>query len=1155
LLAILLKEQGAGPHRAAIPVLPRDRPSYPLSFAQERLWVIDQLEPGNVTYNLPLALLLVGRLDFALLARTLTEVVRRHQVLRTTYGAEAGQPVQIVAPPAPLAIPLVDLSALPLAQRGALIKRLTAEEAVRPFDLTRSVMRICLVRASAAGEPDEQHALLLTFHHIASDGWSNGVLVREVMALYEAFAKGLPSPLPELPIQYVDFAAWQRRTHGGDVHAGSLAFWRQQLEGVPVLDLPTDRPRPPLQGLLGDLADVDPLSEAVSEELRTIARNEGGTLFMLVTAAFHALLARITGQTDIAVGTPVANRHRTETEELIGFFVNTLVLRADLSGDPTLRELLGRVRRVAMNAFAHQNVPFSQVVEVVKPERSLAHTPLFQVACSLGNLRSADLEIPGFALHVLEAPQRTAKFDLTLTMADNERRVGGTIEFRTDLFDKTTVMRFAGHYTALLESVGRDLDVPLSRLSFLPASERHQLTAEWSDGGTAPPCEGTLHERFAAQAARTPDAPALAEGPRHEVTFRELNARANRLAHHLIRLGVGPEARVGLCVPRGGARIVALLAVLKAGGAYVPLDPEHPAERLARLAEDSGLTLALVAAESSTLDLGVPLLAVERATGALSGIAPRLGDDANPPPRVSPDGLAYVLYTSGSTGVPKGVEVPHRGVVSALRELAAATGLGPGDRFLQWASHAFDASVLEIFTALPAGACLCLPASDAPPVGADLGAEIERYAVTAILLPPSVVQTLSAEAGRTLRVLLVGSEKCPADVVRRWAPGRGLWNLYGPTEGSIFSTAWEAPADGSVPEVPPVGRPIAGTRVHVLDAGGEPAPIGVPGELLLGGVAPARGYLARPEKTAETFVPDPFADTPGARLYKTGDLGRFRAAGTLEVLGRADHQVKVRGVRIEPGEIEAVLATHPAVVQAAVVLRDGRLPPGAGGGPVLAACVVLAASPPPLAELRGYLQARLPEAMVPGAWAVFAALPLLASGKVDRRALAESREVRDATGVRAAAAGVPPRNETEARLAAIWSELLGVAEVGVHDNFFELGGHSLLATQLVARVRESFQSELPQRALFEAPTVAELALRLAPEADAVAAARPIPRRAEGEPPVLSFAQERLWVLAQIEGASGAYNLPFALRLIGALDLPVLAATLGKVVRRHATLRT
>ncbi len=1174
LLAALLKERGIEPREAPIPRLARDQHGYRLSFAQERLWVIAQIEPGNIAYNVPYSMRLTGRLRRDVLAAVFTEILRRHETLRTRFAATDDGPVQVVSPPRPFALSEADLSRLPAAARESELSRLVTDETLRPFDLARGpVMRAFLVRLSGEGTEREEHALLFTLHHIASDGWSLSVLVREVVMLYESFAAGRPSPFPPLPIQYVDYAEWQRRTIGGEGLARSLAYWRQQLAEPPVLELPVDRPRPPVQGLAGGSVGIEQ-PRRLAADLKALGRAQGATLFMVVTAAFQALLARATGQLDLTVGTPVANRHRTETEGLIGFFVNTLVLRTDLAGDPTFEELVERVKRVAIRAFEHGEVPFSRVVEELRPERDLSHTPLFQAMCALANAPSSRLETAGLEFSPLEAVVTTSMFDLNLTVNDHHDGLFSGLEYRAEIFDRSTARRLLGHFGNVLRAVAAQPTRRLSELPLLTDAERQALLVEWND--TAAPEEAAGLERLlAARIAATPEATALVwerDGERVALTFRAAGAGIARLAGRLHTLGLGPGSRIALCAERSPEMVIAVLAVLVAGAAYVPLDPAYPAERLAWMLADSGAAALLTQERlrSSLPPFAGPVLALDPIAGPEAGVAAAAPLPLHPPiAEALPGDLAYVIYTSGSTGKPKGVAMTRRALVNLLawQEREALPGAAAT---LQFASLSFDVSFQETVSTWIGGGALALVSEE---VRRDPRALLERIVgdgradrrIERVFLPFVALRQLAQEAaereGRTAAaprdVVTAGEQLQVTPAIAAWlGAGEGradarLHNQYGPTETHVV-TAWTlAGAAAEWPPLPPIGRPIANVAVHLLDLHLRPVAIGVAGELCVAGAALARGYLGRPDLTAERFVPDPWSGTPGSRLYRTGDLARHLADGVIEYLGRRDGQVKIRGVRIELGEVEAALLGHRAIAQAVVVARPE---PSGSGLRLVAYYSPRDGEAPAPAELRDFLQASLPAVLIPAVFVPLASFPLTPSGKVDRRALANAGPLpEDGAGP----GYVAPRGAVEELLAGVWASLLGLERVGAADNFFDLGGHSLLATQLVSRLRHVFAVELPQRALFEAPTVTELAPRIAALAAGSRGAAPvsIPRFDSAGPAPLSFSQERLWLIDRIEPGSPVYNLPAALRLAGDVEPAVLAATLGEVVRRHATLRT
>ncbi len=1123
-----------GPAADPIVRVPREE-APPLSFAQQRLWVVDRIEPGSPAYNMPSALRLRGALDAAALRASIGELARRHEALRTTLQERGGAPVQVVHPHAPAALPVVDLARLPAGARAPEAERLADAEALRPFDLARGpLLRSALLRLD-----EDDHVLLFTLHHVAGDGWSMQVLVREVSALYGAFSRGDSSPLPELPVQYADFAVWQRGWLSGPVLEAHLSYWKTRLaDAPPLLEIPTDHPRGAGRGARAG-THAFALPAGLSRGLRERARQEGATLFMTLLAGWQALLARYSGQDDVVVGSPIAGRTRAETEGLIGFFANMLPLRADLSGDPTWRELLGRVRETALGAYAHQELSFERLVEELAVERSLTHTPVFQATFALN--RPGEEEAPslgGLALEPFGGGARVAKFDLGLVAEDGEAALAATLDYRVALFEAATIARMAGHLEAVLEALAGEPERRLSELSLLGGAERARVLEAWNATEADLP-RACVHELFAEQARRTPDAAAVVHEGR-TLTYGELERSANRLAHSLRRLGVGPEACVGLCARRSPGMVAGLLGILAAGGVYVPLDPAYPAERLEFMAADSGAAVLLV--DSAAPDV-LPAFAGARLVLDDFGREADSAEDGAPPASgVSPENAAYVIYTSGSTGRPKGVVVTHAGAANLLPRAGRSFGAAPGGRVLQTASLSFDASVLEIFVALLSGAALHVADREAVLAPERLAALLREREIDVWVSTPALLDTLPDTDFPLLRTISAGGERCSGETAARWSQGRRLVNMYGPTEITIFATMHEC-APGAA-EAPPIGRPVPNARVYVLDAWGEPAPPGMPGELYVGGAGVARGYLGRPELTAEKFVPDPFGGG-GARLYRTGDRARWNGRGELEFLGRIDAQVKLRGFRIEPGEVEAALLEAPEVREAVVVVRED-----APGRARLVAYVVAADGAEPAAgELRARISARLPEHMVPGAFVVLEQLPLTVAGKIDRRGLPAPEPV-------AGAEHAAPRTATEEVLAGIWAEVLGVERVGVEAGFFELGGHSLLAAQVVSRARQAFGVEVPLRTLFEAPTVAALAGRVdALRSEGGAAAPPVAPVPRAGPLPLSFAQQRLWVVDRIEPGSAAYNMPFALRLRGALDAAALRASIGELARRHEVLRT
>ncbi|HEV2844000.1 MAG TPA: amino acid adenylation domain-containing protein, partial [Thermoanaerobaculia bacterium] len=945
-------------------------------------------------------------------------------VLRTTFAEDGHEPVQVIHPPRPAGLEIK-------AIREDEVRDLVAEDQRRPFDLAAGpLLRVSLLRLG-----EEEHVLLFSVHHIVSDGWSTGVLVREVGILYRAFAAGEPSPLPEPPVQYADYASWQRSWLQGEVLDEHVAWWRERLAGAPaLLPLPADRPRPAVQRFQGDRRSSRISGEA-SSALRSLGRERGATLFMSVLTAFAVLLRRCSGADDLVVGTPAAGRERPELEGLIGFFVNSLALRIDLAGDPSFPELLARVREMLLGAYAHQDLPFEKLVEELQPERSLAHSPLFQVMLVLQEGQGEALELPGLTLRPEERPHEISKFDLTLTVDATSAGLFCQWRYNVELFDAATMDRMAKRLGTLVSALAANPARPVSELPLLEPSERQQLLREWSRGETIVPGARLLHEMVEELADRNPDAVAVVfeDG---ELTYGELDRKANRLARRLRRLGVGPETPVGLQAERSPELIVGLLAVLKAGGAYVPLEPAYPAERLAWLRADSGISLVLTPAELSE---------------DLEESAERL------PFLTGPENLAYVIYTSGSTGTPKGVLVSHRGLDNLAEAQGRLFGIDENSRVLQFASMSFDASVSEIAMAFRAGAALVLAGRRSLLPGPELIELLRDRGITKATLPPSALAALPEAELPALRTIVVAGEACPVDVARRWVAGRRLVNAYGPTETTVCATAWVYDGGDRLP----IGRPIPNVETFVLERSGEPAPVGVPGELLVGGIGLARGYRNRPDLTAERFVPHPFPSAPGERLYRTGDLVRFRADGELEFLGRIDHQVKIRGVRVELGEVEAALRAQPGVREAVAVAREDGL------GPARLVAYVTGEGLDG-AELRSALSRTLPEPLVPAVVVALPSLPLTPNGKVDRKALPAPETAEAARDF------VAPRTELERFLAGLWREILSLEHVGVHDDFFALGGNSITGAMFVNRLQRELGEIVHVVVMFDAPTVAQL---------------------------------------------------------------------------------
>ncbi|MBB4635035.1 non-ribosomal peptide synthetase [Longimicrobium terrae] len=1054
------RREGAPALPPVVPVMRRP----PLSFAQERLWFLDQMQPGSTTYNMHSALRLSGPLNAPALERALGEVVRRHEALRTVFREEDGAPVQVILPVTGFRLAMEDLSHLDETERGDEVRRRVDAEAARPFDLSAGP----LFRAALLVLGEQEQVLWMGMHHAVSDGWSLGVLHRELAALYAAYADGRESPLDEPAVQYADYAVWQRQQLAGEYLERSLGWWRGRLSGAPaLLELPTDRPRPAVQTFGGATLPVT-VPANVLKPLRDLGHAEGATLFMVLLGAFQALLSRYGGGDDVVVGTPVSGRARGEVEELIGFFVNTLALRTDLSGDPSFREVLRRVRETTLGAFDHQEVPFEKLVAELQPERSLSHSPLFQVMFTLDAGSSASPGLSGVAVEEMGTEGGAAKFDLTLGLGAVDDGLAGALTWRTDLWDRATVERMMEHLGRVLEQVAANPAVRLSELELLGAGERRVVLEEWNRTAFRHADTRPVHERFAEWAARTPDAPAVVHGDR-TLTYAELERRAGSVARRLRARVVGPDVPVGVCLERGPELVAALLGVLRAGGAYVALDPAYPAERLDAMVADSGARVLLTRRALAAALPARPGVEVADVDGWMEDDGSASTEAAEPAESTGPRSLAYVIYTSGSTGTPKAVGVEHAGLANLCAWHEAAFAVTAEDRATQLASPGFDASAWEVWPYLTRGACVEVVPDAVRADPAALRDWLVRRRVTIAFVPTPLAEPLLAlpwPAETALRWLLAGGDRLATRPAAHLP--FALSNNYGPTETTVVATSGQVTPEGA--RAPSIGRPLHNTRCYVLSPSLRPLPAGVPGELYVGGAQVARGYLGRPAMTAERFVPDPFSRDAGARMYRTGDRVRWRADGALESLGRLDAQAKIRGFRIEPGEVEAALRRHPAVRDCAVVVRED-----APGDRRLAAYVVGGADP---AALRAHLRRTLPDYMVPAAIVALDALPMTPGGKLDRRALPAPAAAAPAEGA------VVPAGGMEARMAAVWREVLGVAAVGMEDNFFDLGGHSLLLVKLQARVAAEFGVQVPVVELFQFPTARALAGRLAHGADA-----------------------------------------------------------------------
>jgi amino acid adenylation domain-containing protein len=1066
--------------------------THPLSFTQTRLWFLEQLKPGNPAYNIVFAVRLKGNLDRDLLEKSLNEIIKRHESLRTTFKIAEGQPVQVIAPSLTIALPIIDLqkcdprsaSVGNRTERELKLQQLATQESQQPFNLSQ----LPLLRSKLLHLETQEYILLLTIHHIIADEWSIEVLLHDLAAFYQAaIANTIPS-LPELPIQYKDYTYWQQQQLTGEVLATQLAYWKQQLEGAPaILQLPTDRPRSPVQTYRGAQQCLE-FSKPLTEGLQKLARQEGVTLFMLLLAAFKALLYRYTGQEDISIGSPIANRNRDELKRLIGFFVNTLVLRTNLEGDPSFQELLHRVRQVALDAYAHQDLPFDKLVEAIQPVRDVSHTPLFQVSFTLRNPPQLK-EISGLTLSPVKVESCTAQFDLSLVVELNEESAIATFEYNTDLFDETTIARMLAHWQNLLEAVVANPQAKLSELSLLSEAEKQQLLVDWNDTETHYPQEKCIHQRFEEQVQKTPDAIALVFEDLH-LTYRELNKKANRLAQYLQSLGIKPDVIVGICMERSLEMVIGILAILKAGGAYLPLDPTYPHERLAFMMADAQVSILLTQnhlVETLPSQQQAHVICVDKSSQALittQSFAQHRDDFAPRPPNsagkrvassqhnliseVKPENLAYVIYTSGSTGTPKGVMNTHLGLSNRLLWMQDEYHLTNGDRILQKTPFSFDVSVWEFFWPLFTGATLVVAKPEGHRDSAYLVNLIASEQITTLHFVPSMLQVFIEEPQlrkcHSLQRVFCSGEALSVALIERFfaRSDAGLHNLYGPTEAAIDVTSWHCQRNSERENVP-IGRPIANTEIYILDRNLKPVPIGVVGELHLGGLGLAKGYLNRTQLTEERFIANPFQQ--GERLYKTGDLARYHRDGTIEYLGRIDHQVKIRGFRLELGEIEAVLSQHPIVREVIVMARgetyeDKQLVAYLVGERSLTTN-----------ELRNYLKEFLPEYAIPSLFVWLDSLPLLANGKVNRRALPMPDKLRPTLTETYQA----PNSEIERAIANIWQEVLNLEKIGIHDNFFDLGGHSLLIVRVTHQLNTVLNQNLSVVEMFQNPTIDSLA--------------------------------------------------------------------------------
>lgn len=1068
LLEMMLMEQGVDLSQVLIVPQSRETDTFPLSFSQQRLWFLDKLEPGSHLYNIPAVLRLRGKLNRSALEHSFNEIIKRHEVLRTVFSEADGEGVQIVSPEGRIQIESIDLQQTNPAERDSVLKEEAIKEAVIPFNLSSGpLLRVTLLEFDST-----DHALLVTMHHIVSDNWSTGIFVHEIMQLYSAFVQGKPSPLEPLAVQYADFAAWQRKWFKGKTMDDQIAYWKEQLMGIPpVIEFPLDKPRPAYQTYNGDFLTFS-ISKERTAELNNLSRKQDVTLFMTLLSAYFVLLHRYAGQDDICVGSPIANRNRKETEAMIGFFVNTLVLRGRLYGNPSFSELLQRTKETTLGAFAHQDLPFETLVEELQPERDMSHSPLFQAMFVLNNAPVDKLELPGLELEVVEVENKTSKFDLILNVFEDENGLHCKIEYNTDLFEAATIERFGRHYQTLLTSIVQNPEEPIGRLSILDDAEKEQLLHKWSEPERFYNESQTIVDLLTSQALATPQAPALRVLD-DTLSYAQLHEQSNRLANLLIQNGLKHGDRVGVFADRSAQVIVSFLAVLKAGAVYLPLDPSYPTERLNYMLDDSGASFLLTLSHLKDILPGEQrhTLVLDEAQEAMAEISAD-----TPEVTLSAKDTAYVIYTSGSTGQPKGVEISHFAIANHCVDMADYYQLTPDDNVLQFAALNFDASIEQILPPLISGATVCMRENEIWDSG-QFSQKITEYDLT-VINPPTAYWAQMAEIWaehpeqvppNRLRLVIVGGDVLQPQALDNWyktpLADTRLINAYGPTEAVITATTYEIPPHSSFSRVP-VGRPRSSRRVYILDTYGNPVPVNVPGELHIGGTLLAKGYLGRPELTDEKFISNPFV--PGnERMYKTGDRVRFLPDGSIDFMGRIDFQVKIRGFRIELGEIENALQQMPEITRA--VVKDFDTPQGIKA---LAAYVTtLNNDDVDAASIRSFLEERLPDYMIPALFMRLDEMPVDPSGKINRRLLPEA----DISKLKVQTEYVAPRTPTEEKLCAMIEEVLHIERAGVKDNFFELGGHSMMATQVVSRIRDEFDVELSLRSLFENPTAEGIA--------------------------------------------------------------------------------
>ncbi|MCD4691423.1 MAG: amino acid adenylation domain-containing protein, partial [Calditrichales bacterium] len=1127
--------------------------TFPVSYAQQRLWFLDQFEPGSPYYNIPIALRLKGPFNLDLFKKTIQHIVNRHESLRTTFISKNGKPLQALTPVLTLQIPVEDISHLPTKEREDKTIELATQEARKPFNLEKGpLMRVSVIKVSDTG-----HVILSTMHHIISDGWSIGVLVTEITQLYDAFSKGQPSTLPKLPIQYPDYAAWQKKYLEGEVFEKQLDFWKEHLFSIPpVLELPTDRPRPAVRTNEGS-SFTRLFSKEITDKLNKLSRQNKGTLFMTLLAAFKVLLYRLSGQTDISIGTPIANRTRGEVEGLIGLFINTMVLYTHLDDNPTFRQLISRVRKTTLASYENQDLPFEYLVDALQPDRDMSASPLFQVMFILQNAPSDNRKIADLTMEMIPVDMGTSTFDLTFSATESSIGLGVSVEYNTDLFDRTTVERFMDYFETLLKNILINPDQHIANIPILENAERQKILFDWNNYSAKRDKNLCIHHLFEKQVEETPDAPAVFYSGQ-TVTYNELNKKANQIAHYLKQFNIGPEIPVGILLERSVDLLTVVLGVLKTGSAYLPLDPSYPEERLQYMLKDAGVPLLITQESLTSLisNYSNQVLNLDEKWDEITVKA-----DSNPDSEVVQENLVYLIYTSGSTGKSKGTMVRHSSLVNAYLAWAKVYELrGKAKSHLQMASFSFDVFSGDWTRALCSGGKLVLATREILLEADQLYNLMINEQIDTAEFVPAVLRNLIQYLEKNeknlnfMYNLIAGSDVWYIDEYNKFRKFCGLEtrliNSYGLTEATIDSTFFEADSINLPPErLVPIGRPFDNMTVYILDNYFEPVPASVRGELFLGGDGLGRGYLNRPDLTAEKFIPNPFSDEPGERLYRTGDQGRYLPNGSVEFLGRADNQVKLRGFRIELGEIETALNKHDFIKENVVAVHESK-----DGDKRLAAFVVPKNSTiPGVNELRSFLKTHLPDYMLPSIFVTIERIPVSATGKIDRKALV----VPDDLQMKSTEEFIAPRTPTEEMVANIFSEVLNIKLVGAADNFFELGGHSLIATQVISRIRDHLNIELPLRDLFQTPTVEKLAETIEKALLQKDGVEPLPIVVvpRDQDLALSFAQQRLWFLDQLEPESSMYNIPSAFRLRGPLDISSFERTITEITKRHEILRT